>query len=121
MYMRFTAQWFSVLRQRWMPVGGKGVSPWIYAGRARYESRQAGYTFVFRAPASGSTFLVRGLVDYQWRARKRVRRRHKRGRRARGSVRWVVARRARRVTRAEVSGVDGGDPPGQSLSNCVIT
>jgi hypothetical protein len=111
MYMRFRAQYWSEAAGSWQKVTGVDVSPWVYAGTARRRSRQAGWTFPFDRPPPGGTFHVRGLVEFQWRARKR--RHHRR-------PRWVVVRRRRTVTRAGIPGVEGADPPGTSLASCLI-
>ena len=110
MYVRFTAQYFSRARKRWATVRGNGRSPWIYAGSARFRSRQAGYTFRFRQPAAGTLFLVRAYADFEWRRRKR------RG----SSARWVAVNRERRVARSGIFGVDHSDPPGTSRASCYI-
>jgi hypothetical protein len=111
MYVRFTAQWYSSKRQAWLPVKGTRRSPWLYVGRARLMSRQAGWTFSFEAPSSG-VFLVRAVADFEWRERRKAR-----GERAR----WVAVMRRRRVTRAGVTEADGGDPPGTSRASCYIS
>src|SRR5919109_23454 len=36
MYVRMTAEWYSELKQRWLPMEGHAVSPWIDAGSASY-------------------------------------------------------------------------------------
>jgi hypothetical protein len=110
MYMRFTALYYSGSAQAWLAVPGAGESPWVYAGSARYAQGQAGWTFTFSAPPAGATFTMRGVVEYEWRARRRG------GRRAR----WTAVRRRSRVTRTGVEGVDGGDPPGTSKALCLI-
>jgi hypothetical protein len=109
MYMRFRAMYYSSSRQAWLSVSGAGVSPWVYAGAARYAQRQLGWTFTFAPPPAGATFTMRGVVDYEWR----------KPRRRKGSG-WNVVRRRSRVTRTGVEGVDGGDPPGTSKALCLI-
>jgi hypothetical protein len=104
MYMRFEAQWYSAKRRRFVPTGSS--SRWVSAGSARYESSQAGFSFQFDDPPAGTTFLMRGKVSYQWRARR--------------GKRWVVARRASRLTKAGITGVKGGDPEGRSDAQCLI-
>jgi hypothetical protein len=81
MYARFIAQFRG--EDGWERVKGRGRSDWILAGRSIFRYRELGYTFSFGSPAAGRTYLMRGLVKFQWRNRK--------GR--------VVAR-ARRITEA---------------------
>jgi hypothetical protein len=111
MYMRFSAQWYSGLRQQWVDVAG-GRSPWLNAGSARYVSRQLGWTFDFATPSFGRAYILRGSVEYQWRAL----------RKAKGARRatWQVARSGEQFTRTGVKGVDGGDPKGTSKAMCAI-
>ena len=104
MYMRFEAQWYDAKRRRFVPTGAS--SRWVSAGSARYRSSQAGFSFQFDEPPAETAFLMRGKVSYQWRARR--------------GKRWMVVRRASRLTRAGVSGVMGGDPGGRSDAGCII-
>jgi hypothetical protein len=111
MYMRFSAQWWSGLSQKWLDVPN-GRSPWIHAGSARYRSRQAGWTFDFVAPPPGTAYVLRGVVQYHWRAlRKPKGARH---------ASWKLARRTTLLTRSRVRGVHGGDPPGTSKAMCMV-
>lgn len=87
MWMRFTAQ-YRVAPGRWKAVPGRSRSKWLYAGSALFENQELGYTFAFDSPKAGSSFLMRGLVQYQWRDR----RRHL------GRLRTVVVRRSHRYT-----------------------
>jgi hypothetical protein len=111
MYMRFSAQWWSGLQQKWLDVPG-GRSPWIHAGSARYASRQAGWTFDFQTPPMGRAYVLRGTVEFHWRALRRTRR----ARRAS----WKLARHTTLLTRSNVRGVHGGDPPGTSKAMCMV-
>jgi hypothetical protein len=130
MYMRFRAEYWSRSRQDWAPVAGSGVSPWVYAGVAEYEQRQAGWTFQFSAPPAGVTFTMRAIVEFQWREapRRAARQRRRRGRpkrkrmvilRAR-SARAGVVRTVTRTTETGIEGVHGGDPAGTSKAMCLI-
>lgn len=112
MYMRFRAQFFSEAEGIWHNVGGEGRSPWIRLGSARVRHRETGYTFRFEAPAAGERFVLRGVVDYQWRERRRVGRRKK--------LRTVVVRRARAHTKAGFESTANADPPGYSSGLCEI-
>jgi hypothetical protein len=111
MYVRFVAQSWSTRRHKWLPASGRGRSPWLYVGSARFRSQQIGWTFSFDPPA-GRVYLVRARAVFEWRERKA-------GRKGRGA-RWVVAMRRRRVTRGGIRGVNGGDLPWTSLASCYI-
>jgi hypothetical protein len=127
MYMRFTAQYWSRSRQDWAPVAGSGVSPWVFAGSARYERRQAGWTFEFAPPPPGVTFTMRAIVEFEWRAsRERVARRGRSKRKRSFDLRGPSASRAKvvrsvtRTTETGIAGVHGGDPEGTSKAMCLI-
>lgn len=107
MYVRFTAQFFSHKRGRWLTAAGQGQSPWLYVGRARYRSLQTGWTFPFGAPPAGTVFRVRALAQFEWRTRKRGR--------------TAVVMRRKRVTATGVRDAEGGDPAGTSRGSCDIT
>jgi hypothetical protein len=112
MFMRFRAEYWSRARQDWAAVAGSGVSPWVYAGPARFERRQAGWTFEFAPPPAGVTFTMRALVEFQWRRPGRALERQ--GRHSR------VVRSITRATETGIRGVDGGDPAGTSKAMCLI-
>ena len=137
MYMRFSAHYWSRSRQDWAPVAGTGVSPWVFAGSAEYDRRQAGWTFEFAPPPAGVTFTMRATVEFQWReSRKRVARRvlrlkglkprQRRKRLRRFDLRGRYASNARtlravsRTTETGIRGVHGGDPAGTSKAMCLI-
>jgi hypothetical protein len=67
MYMRFAAQYRS--GKTWKPVTGRGQSGWLLAGSARFRNQELGYTFSFDTPKPGASYLMRGLVQFQWRAK----------------------------------------------------
>ncbi|MEA2421698.1 MAG: hypothetical protein QOF55_797 [Thermoleophilaceae bacterium] len=78
MYMRFTAQYLA--SGKWKVVAGRGRSAWLYAGSALFRNQELGYTFSFDAPKAGSGYTMRGLVQFEWRAKgsgKVVRRTHR--------------------------------------------
>jgi hypothetical protein len=103
MFMRFRAEYWSRALQGWAPVAGEGgTSPWVYAGPARFERRQAGWTFQFAPPPAGVTFTMRAIVEFEWRKQGRKR------------------RTASRTTETGIRGVDGGDPAGTSKAMCLI-
>jgi hypothetical protein len=109
MHMRFRVQY-----QRddgtWGLTDG-GVTGWKSVGSARFVRREHGFTFQFEALPAGESRTLRGVVNFQWRARR------KRG----GRVRSVVVRRARAVSEARTHPVREGDPPGYSAATCELT
>ena len=109
MYMRFSASWYRIAEDDWRPLPG-GRSGWIQVGSARLRARQAGYSFRVTQPPPGKSFVVRGVVEFEWRAL----------RRRAGKSRWVVSRRVRATTRSGAEGVEEGDPPGLSLGACEV-
>ena len=77
MFMRFTAQYRT--GGRWKVVAG-ARSRWLLVGSARESWRELGYTFGIDAPKPGASFVLRGLVQFQWRkkgTRKVERRSHR--------------------------------------------
>lgn len=108
-YARFTAQWWSGMRQEWLTVGGAGTSDWVYVGSSRYTAQQAGWTFHFSDPPAGTTFVMRGIVELVWR-------RQADGR----AARRPVVRERTLLTRTGMQDVQGGDPAGTSKAMCLI-
>ena len=100
MYMHFSAEWYSPSKKRWLATGS--TSPWVRAGSARFRSMQRGYSFQFADPPKGATFVMRGVVRYQWRSARTGK---------------VVMRRTR-VTKGGYKGVAGGTPAGRSDASC---
>jgi hypothetical protein len=139
-YARYTAQWWSSATQEWKTVGGSGVTDWIYMGSADVEDQQAGWTFRFVQPPEGATYVMRGVVEMEWRAQARAarkagkahkarkaRRAHRlrKGRKgarrkARSAQRWNVVRERTLLTKTGMTGVEGGDPAGTSKAMCLI-
>lgn len=104
LYMRFEAQYYDAPTNRFVPSGSS--SRWMDVGSARFRSTQSGFSFQFGPPPAGTEFTFRGLVNFQWRERRKGRQ--------------VVVRRETRTTRAGIAGVEGGDPSGTSAATCVI-
>ena len=139
-FARYTAQWWSEADQQWLTVAGSGVTPWAPVGTADMASLQAGWTFTFVQPPEGTTYVMRGVVELEWRdtAAAAKRARHERARRERAARKRHRARtsadrrrpaRAQRntvvqrrvlVTKTGMKGVQGGDPPGLSKAMCLI-
>ena len=122
-FARYTAQWWSSADQEWKTVGGSGVTDWVYLGDADMTSRQAGWTFRFVQPSPGTTYVMRGVVELQWRDEVSVARRSRkaRGRRkVRRAQRVAVVRERTLLTKTGMKGVNGGDPAGLSKAMCLI-
>jgi hypothetical protein len=103
MYMRFTAE-FRVAKKKWKVVSGKGRSKWLYAGSALFRNQELGYTFSFDAPKAGTSYVMRGLVQFEWRAK--------------GSGK--VVRRTHQFT-SKGHPTKPADPKGYSAATCKIT
>lgn len=110
MFMRFHAQFYNQTTKKWSEVRGIGVSDWMSAGRARVKARQLGYNFTFRTPQAGATYVLRGVVDFQWRARRRT---------PSGRHRTVVVRTLHANTKGDHP-ASGADPPNYSSGICEI-
>ena len=125
-FSRYTAQWWSSAKQEWLTVGGSGVTDWIFLGDADMTSRQAGWTFRFVQPPSGTTYVMRGVVELQWRQTVQVARRSRKARRghrrrtARRAQRVAVVRERTLLTQTGMKHVQGGDPTGLSKAMCLI-
>jgi hypothetical protein len=131
-FARYTAQWWSSDQQEWLTVGGSGVTDWIYLGNADMSSRQAGWTFRFVQPPAGTTYVMRGVVELQWRHQAQAARKARKGRRAHRANRRPGHRRARKaqgvqvmrertlLTQTGMKHVQGGQPAGLSKAMCLI-
>jgi hypothetical protein len=127
-WARYTAQWWSSAEQKWLTVEGSGVTDWILLGTADMSTRQAGWTFRFVQPPAGATYVMRGVVELQWRdptratrraQRLRTRRAHRTSR-ARRAQRAAVVRERTLLTKTGMKHVQGGDPAGLSKAMCLI-
>lgn len=111
MYMRFHAQVYKPATKTWKNVRGIGVSGWQALGSARRgKPVQAGYTFTFEPPKIGTSFVLRGVVDFQWREKRRTKS---------GVRRTVVVRTLHANTKGEHP-AEGADPTGYSSGTCEI-
>lgn len=111
MYMRFVLQWYRPAAGRYVSIDPP--STWVEAGSARFRSAQRGFDFSrIEDPPAGQRFKLRGLVRFEWRELRRVEGSERR--------REVVVKRARRVTRGGLRGVEGGKPPGRSDAVCLV-
>jgi len=104
MWMRFRATYYDRATETWHRIPGDSQSPWIKAGTARAEARQAGRRFTIEPPLPTSTHVVRGVVKFQWRRRET----------------GEVVDRARKVTLAGHPTGSSGDPDDYSAGLCEI-
>jgi len=116
-WARYTAQWWSAAAHEWKTVGGSGVTNWAYVGPADMSARQAGWTFRFVQPPTGTTYVMRGVIELEWRDDVAAARRSRRARRAQ---RVAVVRERTLLTETGMRGVHGGDPVGTSKAMCLI-
>lgn len=100
MLMRFRLQYLDTTLQRWTDLSG-AASEYLAVGSAR-TARQAGRSFVLYPPPQGTSFTLRGVVNFQWR---------------RGSK--VVAEISR-ASKAGHQSLAGADPPEYSAATCHI-
>jgi hypothetical protein len=123
-FARYTAQWWSAAKQEWLTVGGSGVTDWVAMGDADMTSRQAGWTFHFVQPPAGKTYVMRGIVELQWRHLVKAGRKARKGRRSRAAkrprARVAVVRKRTLLTKTGMKHVQGGDPVGLSKAMCLI-
>lgn len=102
--MRFGAQFFDRAQGRFVRTGDR--SRWLRVGKGASESVQSGFDFRFGAPSLGSSFTIRGVVEFRWLGRRKDR--------------WRVVKRATQITRAGIRDVEDSDPPGYSQAVCEI-
>jgi len=102
MWMRFRTQFYSDKDFAWKYVTSGGRSSWLEVGSALFAFKETGFEFTFDAPAAGSTFLLRGVVEFQWRSKG-----------------GKVVRRTRKFTE-KGHRTTGADPRGFSAARCRI-
>jgi hypothetical protein len=119
-WARYTAQWWSAAAHEWKTVGGSGITDWNYVGTADMSARQSGWTFRFVQPPAGTTYVMRGVVQLEWRDDVQAARRASRSRKARQAQRVAVVRERTLLTETGMQDVQGGDPAGTSKAMCLI-
>ena len=101
MFMRFRAQFFSQVDQKWHNFMAKGTdSGFVPVGSARYKARQSGWTFPFKLQP-GQQYELRGAVSFEWR---------------RGGK--VVRRAAKRTSAGHKTALS--EPEGYSAATCDV-
>jgi hypothetical protein len=114
-FARFSAQWWSPVKQAWITVGGAGKTDWVHVESQTWSANQSGWTLHFSQPPAGTRYVVRGVVELSWRDEVLAsgRRKGKRARRA------VMQRRVL-LTETGKTAVEGADPAGMSKAMCLI-
>ena len=108
LYMRFSVQFYSAIRQSFVDTDSS--SRWLRVGTGRAAATQSGFSFRFDDPPEGEQFVLRGIVQFRYTAK----------RKRRGKRRWVVVKQYERLTRSGQRGVQAADPPGTSHAMCII-
>jgi hypothetical protein len=72
MWMRFRTQFYSRDDLSWKYVAEGGASPWVEVGSALFAFKETGYEFRFDPPTPGSSYLLRSVVEFQWRQGSKV-------------------------------------------------
>jgi hypothetical protein len=98
--MSVTVQYYSSTTQRFESTS---ATQDIDLGLLQKGSQQAGYTFPFKPPVAGQTYVLRGVIDVRWRL----------GSKTLGSA--VVH------TKHGYTGVRFSDPPRYSAGTCAIS
>lgn len=101
MMMRFRLQYLDSTLQRWTDLSGADTE-FLSVGSSR-TARQAGRSFVLDPPPAGMSYMLRGVVSFQWR----------RG----GHVIAAISR----ATKAGHQSLAGADPPTFSAETCHIS
>ena len=65
MYMRFRLQYLDSASRRWVDLANGAASGYVAVGSAK-SARQAGRSFQL-VPEAGKQFMLRGVVNFQWR------------------------------------------------------
>jgi hypothetical protein len=102
LFMRFRVQYLDGADNRWRDVGKKADSGFVGVGSGKAVRRQGGRDFTIRPPERGG-YVLRGIVDFQWRQGARV------------------VKRAQRQTRRGHPGTPGADPAGFSAATCNVS
>lgn len=101
MFMRFRAQYRSAADGLWHNFLSDGTdSGYLPVGAAKYKARQSGFSFPFSLDP-GQQVEVRGVVEFQWRKRKKV-----------------VRRAVKRTTKGHKTSMS--EPKGYSAATCVL-
>jgi len=101
MWIRFVGQYKSS-KTTWSNASALDTG-YLSNGSAHIKARQAGHSFRLMQPANGNSYLLRGMLTFQWRTKK-----------------GTPFRTVHRVTTAGHQSTAGADPPGYSAATCRI-
>jgi hypothetical protein len=124
MYMRFQAQFYAKADGHWHNIKEGADSGFMRVGSSQHSVRESGQNFTFKAPPTGGSYVVRGVVSFQWRTVGKVVRkggrivRRKNGRPLRRPGRLLA--RARKRAQGGHPNTEGADPPNFSRGLCEI-
>ncbi len=102
MFMRFQLQFYDGSDKQWHNLGASGDSGFVDVGSAKFRRRQSGRNFTVTPPPTGSSYLLRGTVTFEWR------------------LAGEVVKRARMRTSAGHGNTAGADPAGRSTASCTV-
>ena len=102
LFMRMRVQYLDESDNEWLYIGAKADSGFFGVGNGNVRRRQGGRNFTVRPPSKG-TYVLRGIVDYEWR---------------KGST---VVRRAQRRTRRGHPDTPGADPKNYTAETCKVS
>lgn len=100
MYMRFRIEALDASTHEWVEIGKRADSGFVQIGSAA-STRQAGRSFEFQP--GGTTYTLRGLVEFQWR-------RH-----------GKTVHTATRTTTSGHTSLAGAEPKGFSTATCSLS
>jgi hypothetical protein len=100
MYMSFRLQYLSSESKRWADLAATAAPTFVSVGSG--TARQGGQSFQLMPVAGKPAFMLRGLVEFQWRHGK------------------AVVATVRRATTAGRKSLAGADPAGFSAATCLI-
>jgi hypothetical protein len=101
MYMRFRLQYLESATKHWVDLSNGATPNFVAVGGAK-SARQAGRSFQLVPVPGKPAFVLRGVVNFQWR---------------RGTT---VVESLSRATTAGHQSLAGADPPGFSAATCSI-
>jgi hypothetical protein len=104
LFARFRVQWHDPTDGLWHNLLSGGDSGYESLGRVKATAaRESGQVFRYQAPKAGTTLVLRGRVDLEWR------------------IGRTVVRRETVLTAKGHKSAAGSDPKGYSAATCTLT